>query len=118
MRRRDFITLLSGATAWPLVARAQTPARIQRIGILSAFAEDDPEARGNIAVFRRALEKLGWTEDANARIDYRWGGADAARIRAYALELLGLNPSNTAGLLTVMMPCREWQLILCSAARL
>jgi putative tryptophan/tyrosine transport system substrate-binding protein len=93
VRRRQFITLLGGAAAgWPLAARAQTPARIRRIGILSAFAEDDPEARGNIAVFRQALENLGWTDGGNARIDYRWGSADAARIRAYALELLGLKP--------------------------
>jgi putative tryptophan/tyrosine transport system substrate-binding protein len=92
MIRREFITLLGGAAAWPPAARAQTPARIRRIGILSAFAEDDPEARRNITVFRQALENLGWTDGGNARIDYRWGGADAARIRAYALELLGLNP--------------------------
>ena len=92
MRRRHFIILLGAAATWPLAARAQTPARIRKIGILSAFAEDDPEARGNITVFRQALENLGWTDGGNARIDYRWGGADTARIRAYALELLGLKP--------------------------
>ena len=75
-----------------MAARGQTPDRIRRIGVLSAFAEDDPEERGNIAAFRQALEKLGWTDGGNVRIDYRWGGADAARIRSYAPELLGLKP--------------------------
>ena len=91
-KRRAFITLLGGAAAWPMAARGQTPDRIRRIGVLSAFAEDDPEERGNIAAFRQALEKLGWTDGGNVRIDYRWGGADAARIRVYAPELLGLKP--------------------------
>ena len=93
MKRRDFFTLLGGAAAaWPIAARGQTPDRIRRIGVLSAFAEDDPEERGNIAAFRQALEKLGWTDGGNVRIDYRWGGADAAHIRVYAQELLGLKP--------------------------
>jgi putative ABC transport system substrate-binding protein len=72
MRRREFITVLGGAAAWPMAARGQTPDRIRRIGVLSAFAEDDPEERGNIAAFRQALEKLGWTDGGNVRIDYRW----------------------------------------------
>ena len=76
MQRREFITLLGGAAAWPMAARGQTPDRIRRIGVLSAFAEDDPEERGNIAAFRQALEKLGWTNGGNVQIDYRWGGAD------------------------------------------
>jgi putative ABC transport system substrate-binding protein len=92
VNRREFITLLGGAVAWPMAARGQTPDRIRRVGVLSAFAEDDPEERGNIAAFRQALEKLGWTDGGNVRIDYRWGGADAARIRVYAQELLGLKP--------------------------
>src|SRR5262249_2137198 len=92
MKRRDFMALLGGAAAWPMAARGQTPDRIRRIGVLSAFAEDDPEERGNLAVFRQALEKLGWTDGGNARIDYRWGGNDAARIWVYAQELLGLKP--------------------------
>ena len=91
MRRRGFRGGLGGAAAaWPMAARGQIA--IRRIGVLSAFAEDDPEARGNIAVFGQALEKLGWTDGGNARIDYRWGDADTSRIRAYAPELLGLKP--------------------------
>jgi len=93
LKRREFITLLGCALAtWPMAARGQTPDRIRRIGVLSAFAEDDPEARGNIAVFRQALEKLGWTDGGNVWIDYRWGGADDARILRYARELLALKP--------------------------
>jgi putative tryptophan/tyrosine transport system substrate-binding protein len=80
-RRREFITLLGGAAAaWPLATRAQQAARIRRIGVLSAFAESDPEAHGNVTAFRQALEKLGWTDGSNVRIDYRWGSADAERI--------------------------------------
>ncbi len=92
MRRRAFITLLGGATAWPLAARAQQPDRIRRIGVLNPFAEDDPEVRANLTAFRQALEKLGWTDGRNVRIDYRWGSADPARIRVQAKELVGLQP--------------------------
>ena len=93
MRRRDFITLMGGAaTAWPLMARAQRPSHIRRIGVLNALAEDDPEMQANLAAFRQALEKLGWTDGRNVRIDYRWGDADSGRIRADAKEFVGLNP--------------------------
>jgi putative tryptophan/tyrosine transport system substrate-binding protein len=93
MRRRDFVTLLSGAAAgWPLAARAQQGERIRRIGVLNPFAENDPAVQANITAFRQALEKLGWTDGRNVRIDYRWGGADPGRIRAQANELVGLNP--------------------------
>jgi putative ABC transport system substrate-binding protein len=92
MRRREFITLLGGATAWPLAARAQQADRTRRVGVLVAFAEDDLDAQANITAFRQALEKLGWTAGRNVRIDYRWGGADPERIRAYAIELVGMKP--------------------------
>jgi putative ABC transport system substrate-binding protein len=71
---------------------AQQPAHIRRIGVLSPFAESDPEAQANVTAFRQALQKLGWTDGHNVRIDYRWGSADAGRIRAYAIELVGLKP--------------------------
>jgi ABC-type uncharacterized transport system substrate-binding protein len=92
MKRREFTTLLGGAAAWPMAARAQTPDRIRRIGVLSAFAEDDPEERGNIAAFRHALEKKGWTDGGNVRIDYRWGAGNANNIRKHAAELVALAP--------------------------
>jgi len=73
--RRDFITLLGGVAAWPLAAHAQQPERMRRVGVLNPFAENDPE-HTNVAAFRQALEKLGWTNGGNVQIDYRWGGAD------------------------------------------
>jgi putative ABC transport system substrate-binding protein len=91
MKRREFITLLGGATvAWPLAARAQQPSR--RIGVLNAFAQDDSEVQANITAFRQAFQKLGWTDGGNVRIDYRWGAADPVRIRTHVKELVGLNP--------------------------
>jgi len=91
MRRREFITLLGGAAvAWPLDARAQQVESARRIGVLMSSAESDPEAPPRIAAFQQGLEKLGWTAGRNIRIDYRWGAADPARMRAHAAELVRL----------------------------
>ncbi len=93
MRRREFITLLSGmAAACPIAARAQQRAPMPRVGVLMAFGENDPAARASMTAFRQALEKLHWAADRNVRIDYRWGGSDPDRIRTYAIELVGLKP--------------------------
>jgi len=93
MRRREFITLLSGAaTAWPLAALAQQPGTPRRIGVLIQVAEGDPQARIEVATFLRGLQELGWNEGRNLRIDTRWGGGDADRIRKYAAELVALGP--------------------------
>jgi hypothetical protein len=73
MRRREFITLLGGAAAWPVPARAQQPEGMRRIGVLMAHAESDPEFKTYVAAFRGGLEKLGWTDGRNIRIDFRWG---------------------------------------------
>ena len=75
MRRREFITLLGGAAAWPLAARGQQPDRMRRIGVLMAFAEDDPEAKARLAAFRQGLEKRGWSEGRDVRIDARFAPA-------------------------------------------
>ena len=83
--RREFITLLGGAATWPLAARAQQPAEMCRIGVLTAFADNDAEAQANITAFRQSLEKVGWIEGRNLAIDYRWGDADPERIRNYAI---------------------------------
>jgi len=72
LRRREFVALLGGAAfAWPLAARAQQPDRMRRIGVLVGSAEDDPEAKARLAGFRQGLERLGWSEGRNARIDAR-----------------------------------------------
>ena len=92
MKRREFITLLGGATAWPLAASAQQSERMRRIGVLMAPLESDPEAQHRMSALRDGLEKLGWNDGRNVRIDVRWGGGDAERLRAYAVELVGSNP--------------------------
>jgi len=91
--RRHFITLLGGAAAaWPLAARAQQNERIRRIGVLIANAESDPEGQARVAALRQDLQRLGWTEGRNIRIDYRWGVGDPDRARDYAAELVALAP--------------------------
>jgi putative tryptophan/tyrosine transport system substrate-binding protein len=97
MRRREFITLLGGAAAWPLAARAQQPDRMRRIGLLSFYAENDAEGSRYIAKFLEALEPLGWAHGRNVQIDYRWAGADRDRFRRFATELVGLKPDLIVG---------------------
>src|SRR5947207_5103436 len=92
MRRRELIGLIGGAAAWPLAARAQQPNRIRRIGVLMAVVENDKEAQSRIAAFQHALEKLGWSDGRNVRIEYRWAAGNADDIRKYAAELVALAP--------------------------
>src|SRR5262247_2082606 len=92
MRRREFITLLGGAAAWPLASRAQQGERMWRIGVLIPYAADDPEGQARIAAFLQGLQQLGWTEGRNVRIDYRRSAGDADRARRYAAELVALAP--------------------------
>src|SRR6476620_9847279 len=92
MRRREFITLLGSAVAWPLVARAQQPDRMRRIGVLMAYAENDPEGIVRVAKFRQELERLGWSEAHNVRIDYRFTAARADQFQVLAKELVALRP--------------------------
>jgi putative ABC transport system substrate-binding protein len=90
--RREFITLLGGAAAWPLAARAEQGGRVRRIGVLPGGAENDPTAKTDISAFTQALAELGWTDGRNVRMDLRWAGGDTNRIRALAQELVGLQP--------------------------
>jgi putative ABC transport system substrate-binding protein len=90
MKRRDFISLLGGAAAWPLVARAQQSSGTKRVAVLMGV--DEAEFRRRYPVFRDALAQLGWAEPRNLRIDYRWTDNNPERTRAYAHELVALGP--------------------------
>jgi putative tryptophan/tyrosine transport system substrate-binding protein len=93
MRRREFITLVGSAVAaWPLAARAQQGDRLRRIGMLVASTESDQLSQAQVAALRDGLAKLGWVEARNLRIDLRFGGGDAERIRAVAAELVSFAP--------------------------
>jgi putative tryptophan/tyrosine transport system substrate-binding protein len=92
MRRREFISLLGGTAVWPLIARAQQPERVRRIGVLSVLDEGDREMKAWLAAFRQRLESLGWSEDRNVRIDVRFVAADAKLAQALASELVALQP--------------------------
>ena len=92
IRRREFITLLGGAAAWPLAARAQQPERVRRIGVLMNVAAADPEGQAQVAAFLQALQQLGWSEGRNVRIGTRWGENDVELDRRYATELLAFAP--------------------------
>jgi ABC-type uncharacterized transport system substrate-binding protein len=92
MRRREFITLIGGAAAWPLAARGQQPERVRRIGVLIAGVADDAVVHERNAAFLQAMQQLGWTVGRNIQIEFRWAGSDTERIRKYAAELLALAP--------------------------
>jgi putative ABC transport system substrate-binding protein len=92
MKRREFITLIGGAAAWPLVARAQQNGRMRRIGVLMSYAADDPAGQARLLAFAQELAQSGWSDGRNVRIDVRWGAVDPERIRSYAAELVALAP--------------------------
>src|SRR5215216_4568753 len=111
MRRREFITLLGGAAAWPLAAHAQQRERVRRIGVLTNLAADDLEGRVRNTVFAQSLAQLGWTVGQNLRIEHRWAAGDAERIRRYAAELVALTPdvmlaTGAAGVAPVLQATR------------
>jgi putative tryptophan/tyrosine transport system substrate-binding protein len=92
MRRREFIAGVGGAAAWPLVARAQQPDRMRRIGVLMPLEENNPEARANLSAFMQGLSDLGWTDGRNVQMDVRWSGDNADRNQVFAKELVDLQP--------------------------
>src|SRR5215813_11050412 len=95
--RRELLVALGGAAgAWPLAARAQGD-RIRRLGVLMSTGERDPETQLRVGAFREGLQKLGWAEGRNLRIEYRWGGGSVERTRAYAAELVALKPDVILG---------------------
>jgi ABC-type uncharacterized transport system substrate-binding protein len=92
MNRRALITLLGGGAAWSVAARAQQAERMRRIGVLTTLAADDAEAMARLAAFLQALKQLGWTDNRNVHIDYRWGAGEPERIRRNAAEMAALAP--------------------------
>jgi putative ABC transport system substrate-binding protein len=92
MKRREFITLLGGAAACPLGARAQQPDRMRRVGVLFTLAKENAEGRARMIAFRQRLEALGWIDNRNLRIDERWATPDSAPVATYAAELANLRP--------------------------
>jgi putative ABC transport system substrate-binding protein len=92
MKRRDFITLLGGAAAWPLAARAQQGERVRRIGVLTVYSQTDREGQARNAAFLETLQRFGWADGRNVRIEYRWSTSDTDRVKAAAAELVHSTP--------------------------
>src|SRR6516164_11020200 len=92
LRRRDAITLLGCAVAWPLVARAQQPERMRRIGIVMPFAKGDSDGEARIRAFKQELAKLGWTDGGNIQFDERWPADNMDLVRSDAASLVASNP--------------------------
>jgi putative ABC transport system substrate-binding protein len=109
IQRREFITLLGGAAAWPLAARAQQGSRMRRIGVLMSGDENDPLQKTQLSAFIQALADLGWTDGRNVRMDLRWHGDDTNRIRALAQELVGLKPDIIVTNTTPATAALQWE---------
>ena len=92
LKRREFMSLLGGAAAWPLAARAQQRERMRRVSVLLNLAADDPMGQARVAAFVQGLEAAGWSDGRNVRIDTRWAAADPGNYRKYAAELIALGP--------------------------
>ena len=92
LKRREFITLLGGAAAWPLAARAQQPARMRRLGVLTLGLPSDAFIKTNMAAFTQGLSALGWKKGVNLGVDWRWHGADAGLAERQASEIVAMNP--------------------------
>src|SRR5262245_63254951 len=88
MRRREFIAVLGGSAVWPLSARAQQPDRVRRIGMLILYSQTDREGQTRLAAFLDTLQKLGWIDGRNVRIEYRWIAGDVDREKTSAAELV------------------------------
>jgi putative ABC transport system substrate-binding protein len=104
IRRREFITLIGGAAAWPLAARAQQAERVRRIGVLSGTAEDDQDTKIYLAAFVKELQQQGWTDGRNVQIDYRFVAGNPENYPKYAAELVALAPD------VILAPGRARQL--------
>src|SRR5262245_35956655 len=121
IRRREFVTLLGGAVAWPLAARAQQAERMRRVGVLLTSAADDPESLARVGAFLQGLQELGWTDGRNVRLEYRWGSGDGERIRKFATELVALTPdvilvTGNSGLGPLQQATRTLPIVFVNAA--
>ncbi len=120
MRRREFITLVGGATVWPVVARAQQGERVRRVGVIMAIAEGDQQAKDRMVALNRGLQDLGWVDGRNVRIDMRLGsGTDNLRRNIAALVALApdvLLSSGTASLGPLMEATRTIPVVFVNVA--
>ena len=121
IRRREFITLLSGGTAaaWPLGARAQQAGRVRRVGVLTQYREGEAAAVPNLMAFERSLRDLGWIAGSNLFVDYRWAAGDSDLYRKLAAELVALQPdvlmvSNAFGLAALREATRSIPIVFAS----
>jgi len=120
VKRREFVTLLGGAAAWPLAARAQQGERMRRIGVLLNLAADDPMGQARVAAFVQGLKAAGWSDGRNLRIDTRWAASDPDNFRKYAAELIALGPdvvlaSTTPAVLQLQHTSRTVPIVFVSA---
>ena len=97
MRRREFVTLVAGAVAWPLAGRAQQSDRMRRIGVLMNVVQEDAGGPPEVMALRQGLTELGWIEGRNIQVDLRWPGGDIERAQTFAKELVGLRPDVLIG---------------------
>src|ERR1051326_3988915 len=92
MRRRDFITLVGGIAAWPVLAHGQQSEPVRRIAFLTSYRENDTEAKARLAAFQRGLQEQGWMEGRNIAVEYRWAAGDSSVVRKAAAEIAELAP--------------------------
>jgi putative ABC transport system substrate-binding protein len=92
MRRRDFISLVGGAVSWPTVARGQEREQLRRVGVFVPFSPDSAEGKRRLSSFKGGLEALGWTDQKNVQLEYRFATTSDA-VEAYAQELVRLEPT-------------------------
>jgi len=119
VRRREFITLLGGAAAWPVTARAQHGERVRRVGVLLNINANDPDRQANLATFAEALRQLGWVDGRNVQIETRWAGGDQAVSRRQAEQLVALAPdvivaTGNAVMEPVLQATRTLPIVFCN----
>jgi putative ABC transport system substrate-binding protein len=108
MRRREFITLIGGAAAWPLQAQAQQPEKMRHVSMLLGLDEKDAEANARVKAFRLGMRDLGWIEGRNIQIEYRFSGTNPESINKHVAELIKLTPdvivANTTPVIAALRP--------------